>query len=133
MLFRSLCNLRRLGSPAEAGCIDTIARATAYRTARVSQVFSDLDDMLRTVAQSDRPALIEPGDEREVRHADWMATSPMAFLRGVARDVGSIPGVAGLPAEGLQRQLMRVLRGIEGGVDESGSCSYAFLLRFWSS
>ena len=84
------------------------ARATAYRTAKQSEVFCALCDMLDLATNFD-DAIVHP------RQAEWRMSSPLNFLRNAVREVEMIPGVIGLPSSDLQKRVVEILSGIRGG------------------
>ena len=91
--------------------------ATAYRTAKQSEVFCALCDMLDVAANSDDAiAILHP------RQAEWRMSSPVSFLRGIVNEVEVVPGIIGLPSTDLQKRVVGILSGSEGG---------ASWLRFW--
>ena len=68
-----LSHLRLLGYHVGIHHLAATARATAYRTAKQSEVFCDLCDMLGEDANSD-DAIMHP------RQAEWRMSSPINFL-----------------------------------------------------
>ena len=81
---------------------------TAYRTAKQSEVFCDLCDMLDEAAISD-DAIMHP------RQAEWRMSSLINLLRKIFREVGVVPGIIGLPGSDLQKRVVEILCGLEGG------------------
>ena len=83
------------------------ARAAAYRTAKQSGVFCDLCDLLDVIANS-HDAIMQP------RQAEWRMASPINLLRKIVREV-VVPGIVGLPSRDLQKRVVGILSGLEGG------------------
>ena len=83
------------------------ARATAYRTAKQSDVFRALCDMFDLAANPD-DALMHP------RQAEWRMSSPLNFLREIVREVELVPGIIGLLSNDLQKRVVEILSGMGG-------------------
>ena len=81
------------------------ARATAYRTAKQSEVFCDLCGMLDVAANSD-DAIVQP------RQAEWRMSSPVNFPREIVNEVEVVPGTTY-----WTRRVVEILCGLEGGVN----------------
>ena len=64
--------------------------------------------MLDVAADSD-DAIMHPGQ------AEWRMSSPINFLRKIVREVEVVPGVVGLPSRDLQKRVVGILSGLEGG------------------
>ena len=84
------------------------ARATAYRTAKQSEVFCALGDMLDLAANSD-DATMHP------RQAEWRMSSPVNFLRKIVREEEVVPGIIGLLSSDMQKRVVEILFGMGGG------------------
>ena len=100
-------NYRLLGYHVGMHHLAATARATAYRTAKQSEVFCALCDMLDLATNSD-DAIMHP------RQAEWREPSPLSFLREVVREVEVVPGVIGLPSSDLQKRVVEILSGLGG-------------------
>ena len=100
VLFR----LRLFGFHVEVHHLVTTARATAYRTAKQSEVFGDPCCMLDRAMDSD-DAILYP------RLAGWRETSPINFLRKIVREVEAVPGIVGLAesCSNFQRKVVNIL------------------------
>ena len=81
-----LSHLRLLGFHVGIHHLAVTARASAYRTAKQSEVFCDLCDMLDVAADSD-DAILYP------RQAEWRLSSPANLLRKIVREVEVVPGI----------------------------------------
>ena len=102
-----LSHLKLLGYHVGIHHLAATARATAYRTAKQSEVFSALCDML-DLATNSADATMRP------RQAAGRESSPLSFLRKVVREVEMVPGFIGLHSSGLQKRVVEILPGMGG-------------------
>ena len=102
-----LSHLRVLGYHVGIHHLAATARATAYRTARQSEVFCALRDMLDVAANSD-DAIMHP------RQAAWRMSSPVNLLRKIVNEVEVVPGIIGLPSSDLRNRAVDILFGLGG-------------------
>ena len=103
-----LSHLRLLGIHVGIHHLAATAGATAYRTAKQSEVLCVLCDMLDLATSSD-DAIMHP------RQAEWRESSPMGFRRKIVREVEMIPGIIDLPGSDLQKRVVETLVGMGGG------------------
>ena len=103
-----LSHLRLLGFHVGIHHLAVTARASAYRTAKQSEVFCDLCDMLDVAADSD-DAILYP------RQAEWRLSFPISLLRKIVMEVEVVLGMVGLPSGDLQGRFVGVLSELEGG------------------
>ena len=111
-----LSHLRLLGYHVGIHHLAATARATAYRTAKHSEVFSSMSDMLDLAMASD-DAILHP------RLAEWRESSPINFLRRIVREVETVPGIVGLHGYDLQRKVVKILDEADGGGELAGVIS----------